>query len=524
MERGIHLKRLLSLPIIIISIIVLLTGCLSSSPSNTKTKDDSVFGLPRSSTFVFASVNDFQSLEPQRTNKHLDSSVVHKHINDVLAWRDTEGNVTPRLAKEWKQIDPLTWEFTLRDDVYFHDGTQMTSEDVKFTFERAYTPEFNQNYQLPFQVNLDEVKIVDDFKFQLITKTPSVSMEFWLFESPIISKKYYGSKSIEEVAEKPMGAGPYKFVEWVKGDHLILKANDKYWGGKPPIENIVFRVIPEEGARLNELKAGKIDFAEQISVDVMEEANTDISHADIKEGLRKMLLSISIEKGNPALKDKRVRQALNYAINKEAIIKNILGGTTSAIESYVNPPNNNPDLKPYSYDPDKAKSLLKEAGYEKGLSLTIVSPPNRYGLDKEITMQMAEDLKAVGVDAKVDFLESGIFFDRLDNKELTDLIWIGWAALVNPVIENLILTTGHVDNSATYSNPEFDKLYEKLSSTIDPEERNKINKEMQKIVWDDAPWIFLWKLPQVNGVSNRVKWDIRNDGYFDLNNAEIIKQ
>jgi peptide/nickel transport system substrate-binding protein len=378
-------------------------------------------------------------------------------------------------------------------------------------------------YQLPEQVDLDRVEVVDELTFRIKTKTPTNVLEYWLFESPIVPIGFYKNATEDQMASDSDGFGPYKFAKYVPNDYLILEANDQYWGGAPSIKNLVFRVIPEESARINELRAGSIDFAEQIPVDIAEQVDTPISHVDAQAGLRKMALTISIEKGHKALSDKRVRQAMNYAVDKANVTENILSGHTRQYSSYVNPNNNNPELKSYPYDPEKAKELLAEAGYADGFKLTLVSPSNRYGLDKEITQQLAADLEEVGIDVTVQYIELGVFLERNDAKELTDLVWIGWAALTNPIIENLILTTGHVDNNATWSNPEFDRLFAEMSASNDPVEIQRLNFAMQKIAWDDCPWIWLWKLPQINGVNNRVDWKIRNDGYFDIFNASFKK-
>lgn len=487
------------------------------------TAEDTVYGLPRSQTMVLGVVADVRTINPFLANMRMNTSIDYFHLHDVLVWRAPDGTITPRMAESWKRVDPLTWEFKLRDGIYSQRGEKLTAENVKFTFEKVQSKPEYAVYQFPEQTELDSVEVVDELTFRIKTKTPSNVIEYWLFESPIVPIGFYKNATEDQMAGGSDGFGPYKFVKYVPNDYLILEANEKYWGGAPAIKNLVFRVIPEESARINELRAGSIDFAEQIPVDIAEQVNTPISHVDAQAGLRKMALTISIEKGHEALSDKRVRQALNYAVDKDNITENILSGYTQKYGSYVNPANNSPELKPYPYDPEKAKALLAEAGWANGFKLNLASPSNRYGLDKEITQQLAADLEDVGIEVTFQYLELGVFLERNDNKELTDLVWIGWAALTNPIIENLILTTGHVDNNATWSNPEFDKLFAQMSASNDPAEIQRLNFAMQKIAWDDCPWIWLWKLPQVNGVANRVEWDIRNDGYFDLFNAGFGK-
>lgn len=491
-----------------------------SSASANPASSGTIYGLDRQNTLVMGMVDDVKGLDPLLVSTRTEASIIHMSVSDTLGWRDDKGNVTPRLAKSWEMLDDTTWQFVLQDNVLAHDGSKLTSEDVKFTIERAMSDVQFAQFQLPEQVGLTEVVIIDDLTFQLKLKAPTNVMDFWLFETPILPKSYYDGKKSEDL-DTIVGYGPYTFVEWVRDDHTILKANENYWQGAPAIENVVFRVIPEESARINELLAGSVDFAEQISIDIAEQANSEFTHLDAKEGLRKLQLTMSIEKGNPALKDVKVRQALNYAVDKESICEDILSGYTHPYDSYVNPANNDPSLKAYPYDPERAKALLAEAGYADGLELTLVSPSARYGLDREVTMQMAADLEAVGVKVKCEYMELGVFLEQLDAHELTDLVWIGWAALVNPVVENVILTTGHVDNSATYSNPEFDAVYAKLAASMDKAEQQQLNYQCQQIVWEDCPWLFGWKLPQLHGLNNRVQWDLRVDGYFDPYTAKL---
>lgn len=500
----------------------------SQSSSNSQggggevaTSDDTIYGLDRAETFVFGAAQDCKTLDPMLSNQRFGTSVVHFHISDVLAWRGDDGVITYKMAESVEQIEPTVWEVKLRSGVKAHDGSELTTQDVYYSFmERGKDPDYAA-YQLPAEVGLTDVEIIDDLTCRLITAEPTTTMEFWMFEAPIVPHEYYSSNDADFVADNPVGFGPYKFVEWVRDDHLILERNDDYWGDKAPIKNLVFRVIPEESARVNELIAGNVDFAESISIDLASQCDSDVSHLDAQEGLRKLALTISIEKGNPALADKRVRQALNYAINKDEICETLYSGTTSAYNSYVNPPNNNKSLSPYPYDPEKAKQLLAEAGYADGLELTLSAPSARYGLDREITMQMAAYLEEVGVKVDLNYMELGTFLDQLDAHELTDLVWIGWAALVNPTVENLILTSGHVDNSATWSNSQFDEIYGKLASELDSAKATEYNMQLQEIAWEECPWVWLWKLPQYNGMNNRVKWDVRCDGYYDLFNASF---
>ena len=516
------LKR--SFYLLFVPIMVFSMALASCTPAATPTQAPVKTEAPASTeapvaaeeaSLVYAVPADARSLDPSLAAGRLDVSIVYS-VCDLLAIRDTNGVSQPHVAESWTRVDPLTWEFKIRQGINFTNGEPLNAEAVKFTMERARLPEFNDNYQLPAQTKLKEVKIIDDYTVQFITEEPTNTMEFWLAESPIIPPTYYGENSIDAVAEKPICSGPYKFVEWVKDDHITLERNEDYWGPKPGFKTITFQIIPEASARINELRAGNIDVASALNLDQAGEANSDVSVAEYVVGLRKMHMGMVQYGDNAALKDKKVRQALNYAVDKEALVNDLLGGKTDILSSYVNPPNNNPELQSYPYDPEKAKALLGEAGYFNGFDVTIEGRASAYGFDKEIMTAIAEYLKAIGVNATVNVMENGVFLDALDQKKLTGLHWMGWAALINPIVENLILTCGHVDNAVAYCNPAFDKLYNQMVSEPDPAKRQELNLKMQKIVWNDAPWLYLWHLPQVYGVAKDVDWKPRPDGYIFL--------
>lgn len=456
--------------------------------------------------------SDIRTLDPSLVADRLDSSVVWA-ICETLAIRDNNGVSQPNLAVSWKQIEPTVWELKLREGVKFTDGEDFTADDVVYSFERAQDPQFGNNYQLPSQILLKEVKVIDDYTIQLVTEQPSNTVGYWLAESPIYPRDYYTNHTVEEVGLAPVGSGPYTLGEWVMDDHITLLRNENYWGEAPVYDRVTFRVIPEESSRLNELTSGNIDIVNTLSLDQASLADSDISHAEYVVGLRKMHLTISFN-GNEALKDKRVRQALNYAIDKEALVNDLLGGNTKILSSYVNPPNNNPDLVPYTYDPEKAKALLEEAGYGDGLELTLNYRPGAYGFDKEIVLACADYLAQVGIKCNLEQIESGLFWEKMEGKAFDGLVWHGWAALINPVVENLILTCGHIDNGANYCNPEFDEIYKQMLAADSDEEIQKLNYQLQAIAWEDAPWVYLWSLPQVYGVNNDVTYAPRPDGYL----------
>jgi peptide/nickel transport system substrate-binding protein len=473
-----------------------------------------------SSSVVVASPVDVETLEPHFINRRFPDRSVITHIFDVLVRRDAEGNYVPRLAESWEQVDETTWQFNLRQGVTFHNGEAFDAEAVRYSFERMQRPEFEGFTQLPRQTGLQEVRVVDDHTVQLITEGLALNMLYWLAEAYIVPPEYYAESS-PQVASQPVGSGPYRFVEWSRDERVVLEANPDYYGGAPDIERLVFRVIPEASSRLNELIAGNVDLVTGLSQDQAARVNTERTELVAVQGLRKMHLGIAFNGEQEALQDQRVRQALNYAVDADAIIEALLGGYTSRLISYVNPPNDNPDLTPYSYDPERARELLAEAGYPDGFTVALQGPSERWGADTQILLVLAQYLQAVGVNAEVETMEGGTYANEMTNRNLQGLYYAGWAALVNPIVENIILTCGHIDNPGEYCNEEFDALIEEAQQTADDDARQELLFQAQEIIWEDAPWVFLWYLPDLYGANRNLEWTPRPDGYVDLRDARL---
>jgi peptide/nickel transport system substrate-binding protein len=468
---------------------------------------------------VIASAEDVTSLDPHLINANHPIGSLIWSMFDSLVRRDRDGAHVPRLATSWEQVNPTTWRFKLREGVKFHNGEDFNAQAVAYNFERSNTPPYATESQLHDQTGLKEVKVVDDYTIDLITEEPTVNMLYWLEEAFIGAPKYMQDTPPDVVATNPVGSGPYKFVEWRKGDRVVITANEEYWGGAPAIKDVVFRVVPEISSRVNELKAGSVDLVVGLTPDSAELADSPTSQAVAVEGLRKMHMGIGL-KGEPALKDARVRQALNHAVDVQTMIETLQRGTTSPLKSIVNPPNNNPALEPFTYDPEQAKKLLGEAGYADGFPLPI-HYSTRYPGGKEASEATAAYLEQVGIKPKIEFIELGQFREMLRDASFPGIYFYGWAALINPSVELVILTCGHIDNSSGYCNPEYDELVKKASVTLDDAERQKLEFAAQEIIWKDAPWLYLWRLPVIYGVSNRLDFEPRLDNYVEIYRAKL---
>jgi peptide/nickel transport system substrate-binding protein len=472
-------------------------------------------GPKASNTYVIASVSDVSSLDPHLLDSNHPTGSVIWSLFDSLVRRGPDGADLPRLATSWERIDDLTWRFHLHRGVKFQDGSPFTAADVKFSFDRMNKPPFSSVQQLWAQTTLKEVRVVDDGTIDLLTERPSVTMLYWLEEAFIAPKGYYSSHDAAYLNAHPVGSGPYKLVEWTPGDHLTLTANREYFGTAPALKDVVFKVVPDMSARLNGLATGDIDLALELSPDTIGQAKTAHSRPVEALGLRKVHFGISQNSKLAALRDPRVRRAMNYAIDVPTMIKTLMHGSTVPLASVVNPPNADPSLTPYGYHPDRARQLLAEAGYSQGFDLDIDFSPF-WGQDKDTSETVAGYLNAVGIRTKLHADEWNDFRRKLSDQSFDGLFFAGWAALINPSVELVIFTCKQEDNASGYCDPKYDDLVHRASTEYDVDKRKALTDAAQKIVWNGAYWIFLWRAAVYAGLSDRIDYQLRSDDYVEI--------
>jgi peptide/nickel transport system substrate-binding protein len=469
---------------------------------------------------IIASVSDVSSLDPHLLDVNHPTGSVIWSLFDSLVRRGPDGADLPRLAEAWERRDDLTWRFHLRRDVKFQDGSPFTAADVKFSFDRMNRAPFSALQQLWAQTTLRETRVIDDYTIDLVTEKPSVTMLYWLEEAFVAPRAYYSAHDAAYLNTHPLGSGPYKLKEWVPGDHVTLTANADYFNGPPAIKDVTFKVVPDLSARLNGLATGDIDLALELTPDTIAQATSAHSRAVEILGLRKLHLGISQHSNLAALRDARVRQALNYAIDVPTMIGTLMHGSTTPLTSVVNPPNADPSLKPYGYDPDKARGLLAAAGYANGFDLDIDFTPF-WGQDKDVSETVAGYLQAVGIRPHLHADEWNDFRRKLSDASFDGLFYAGWAALINPSVELVIFTCKQEDNASGYCDPQYDALVHAASTEYDVAKRKALTDAAQKIVWDQAFWIFLWRAPLYAGLSDRIDYSLRPDDYVEIYLAKL---
>lgn len=461
---------------------------------------------------------DVDTLDPtQNINTH--QRWVYRHIFDPLITLDAAGKPQPAAATKWEQLDPTTWRFHLRKDVKFHNGEPLTADAVKLTVElmQKSTSQARSYYS-----HFKEVKIIDPHTVDLITNKPFANTLILVADYLLpVPPKYFAEVGPEGLARRPIGTGAYKFVSWRRGDRITLEANTGWWNGKPKAERVVFWPIPEAGTRVAALLNGEAQLVAnvpQIQVDrVKSSKNARIEAASA--GALPIWGGLVVDRDN--LKDKRVRQAINYAVNKQAIVDRLLQGYARPMGQPCSAQTSCHDesVGAFPFDPDKARALLKEAGAQN-FTLKIHFPTGVVPNGPELSQAIAADLNRVGIKTEIQQDEWKVFAEKLfdfKNKQanLGDLFLMYYKA--GPTIElvlSTVLVTGKNWNWTHYSNKKVDEAWELAESTTDVPKRTKAFKDMSAIVRDEAPWLFLYEPLPLYGVSNRIDWKVRADEFI----------
>jgi len=478
------------------------------------------FGQPKGE-LVICQAAEVNSLDPAKHNSVTDQNYANQ-VFDMLYFRDGQGIPQPRLAVSHKLINDTTWEFKLRTGVKFHNGAVMTAKDVKASIDRMTDPQTKAFYA-PYWTTFKEVKVVDDATIQIITKTPDplmlkrLSMSLYIFASELFKEK-----GADAFFQHPVGTGPFKFVSWTRNDRMVFEANEDYWDGAPKVRRLIIRPVPEAATRLAELQTGNADMITNIPpflVSQMKDAPNSTVQS-VPSG-RVMFLYVNCLAEGP-LKNQKVRQALNYAVDRKAIIDNILKGSGVPMAVNLTPYHfgYDPSLKPYPYDPAMAKKLLAEAGYASGLKLVFNSPSGRYLLDKEVSQAIAGMFNAVGVQTDMRVHEWGTYTQTLVAKKLQDLGFIGWGNTLHDADGNFqpFFTADSV--FSYYSTPALAEKINRARATMDEKKRLELYKEMQKEIYEEAPLIFLYQQIDHYGVSRKLQgFQVRGDEQFTLYNV-----
>ncbi len=428
---------------------------------------------------------------------------------DSLVWFDDEGTLVPALAESWEvSEDGTEYTFYLREDVTFHNGEPFNADAVVFSWERASTAEFEYSYHWQTAVSVEKV---DDYTVKVTTETPNALFLSTVADNwAMIPPGYFEEVGQEGFNEHPMGTGPYKFVEWVKGDHITMEANTDYWRGAPKIETVIYRPIPESSTRVAAIQTGEVDIVTRLS---SEEAQSLLGADDVKIIKYPVTRIYYIAFNNltsgldqPTM-DAKVRQAMNYAVDVKVINDALFDGFNKEAIGFVATPELGYDnAEPFGYDPDKAKALLEEAGYPNGFDMDMACPAGAYTHFEEVCEAVAAYLIEVGINIDLEIMESGQYWDLEAVRELPPLFGDSWSAVGGEAFRRLTGALGGFDVSySSWSDPEIDRLIEEIKVNVDQGERAKLYGELQVYMREDPPFIYLYEPMTFEAVNTRVQ-------------------
>src|SRR2546425_690544 len=454
---------------------------------------------------------DAEFLDVQMTN-NIVTLIINGSIYDTLLSPNKPRHffplVTPsnRLGGErWRELKP-------RRGVKFHNGEPFDAEAVKFLVERIQRPDFKSPQKGWFST-IERVEIVDAATVRFHTKVPDPAMPARMTLMYQMAPKYVAQVGDAQANLKPVGTGPFKFVEWQKNERIVVEANDAHWTGKPAVRRATWRPIPELGSRIAALQTGQADLIVNVPPDQIAALSPNKNiRIEKTPSCRIVSFAIAQIKGG-ALGDKRVRQALNHAVDMQAILDAVLLGNGKRLNSWM-PPNvwgYDPSIPVYEYNPKKAKELLAAAG-QSNITLTLQAPNGRWAMDKDIAQAVAGQLTENGIKTNVKVIgEWGAYVRTILDHKTEDMFMSGWCL---PSLEPDHWVTPNLftgEPVSQYSNPDVDKLILAARAEMNADKRKQLYSQLLRLIRDDAPYIFGYQQMDIYGVNARLKWTPRGD-------------
>ncbi len=473
------------------------------------------------STLVVGLVAEPVALDPAQVTDLNSNRVGRRVVEALVAFADESTQIVPGLAESWTiSKDGLTYTFKLRKGIAFHDGTPLNAAAVKFSIERQINPEHPANKlgKYPFAVyNLGNVKAVeamDDSTVRFVLKEPRASfLAIMTSGAASIVSPTAAMKSGQDYAVSPVGTGPFKFASWDRGQRVVLEKNPSYWRYPVKVDRVIYRPVTEDQARLTELLTGGLDLIVGTPPDFVAQLENH-PKVTLQKQVGAHVWYLGFNNTKKPFDDKRVRQALNYAVNKDAIVRDVLKGTGAVSKGPVLPGTwgDEGGLKPFPYDPEKARKLLAEAGLASGFTTTLWVPESGSGMQSPVAMStiIQSNLKAVGVNVTLQTMEWGTFLAKLRTKE-QDMFALSWMAgsedpdlVMYPLLHSSQWTPVG-PNRALYKNTRFDEVLSQARLTTDQAKRAELYREAQRLLHDDPPWIFIDHEVQTAAFAKRVQ-------------------
>ncbi|MBN2050242.1 MAG: ABC transporter substrate-binding protein [Spirochaetales bacterium] len=504
------MKRTLFLMLLVLLSFSLILSCGKKEEAAEGAPEEAVAasGIKTGGVLVFARSGDSVGLDPGRETDGESFYGSTQIFDNLVEFKPGTTEVQPALAERWDVSDDgLLFTFYLRKGVKFHDGTDCNAEAVKFSFDRQFV-ESHPYYQygpwkywgyMDMSNIVDRLEVVDDYTVSFYLKKveapflANLAMDFAAIVSPTAVEKYGA-----EFASNPVGTGPFKFVSWTKDDSIVLDANKDYWGEGPYLDRVIIRVIPDATARYLALKNGEVDVIDFPSAEDLELMAADSNIELIQQaGLNVGYLAMNCQK--KPFDNKLVRQALNYAVDRQAIIDAVYGSAGQVAKNPIPPTmwSYNDDIDPYPYDPAKAKELLTQAGYPNGFSTDLWAMPvaRPYNPNaRRIAEILQANFKEIGVETQIVSYDWGTYLDKTDMGEHT-MAMLGWTGDNGDpdnflfVLLSIPAATPPAGNIAYWKNEEFTDLITQAKETFDQDVRTRLYRQAQEVFHEEAPWV-----------------------------------
>lgn len=483
---------------------------------------------------VLAVLSDASSLDPHGSND-VPSSVVQENIYETLVNRDENNEIVPGLAESWEQVDDTTWSFQLREGITFHDGEEFNAEVVKANLDRIRDEAVGSPRLFLFEM-ITDVNVVDDYQVEITTEYPFSPLLAHLSHngggmiSPASIEADYealegGADPGSVISEEPVGTGYFKFDSWNVGSEIKLVKNEEYWDEPANVDSVTFRVVPDSQVRAADLETGNVHIIDPVQPNEVERINNS-GVASVLQTPSSSLAYLGFNTEKEPFDDPLVRQAISYAIDRQAIISGIYddfaipanGPLAPGIFGYTE------DIDAVEFDMDRARELIEEAGMADGFTTSIWTNDNPQR--QSIAVLVQEALAELNIDVSINVMEFGAYLDQTAAGE-HDMFILGWSNPTGDADYGMYALfhssqKGNPGNRSFYENPEVDALLDEGRQEADPERREEIYAEVAQLLTDDAPMAFLVHTEYLNGISDNVSgFSIDTSGIYQLKDVSI---
>ena len=445
---------------------------------------------------------------------------VHSALYDTVLGRDENFKITPRLATSYAALNPTTWQFKLRQGVKFHNGDALTAADVKWSIEHTYDPDAKTIYATTYNT-IGRIDVVDDYTVNIVTKTPDPFMPHKLSVRPgyVMPSKYFQSVGIAGMDKNPIGSGPYKFKERVQGVSFTMEKNADYWRGTPDADTIKIIVRPEMTARLSTLKVGESQLVVNVPFDAVDDLKSNPNTQAVNcpdNGVTMYILNTKVK----PLDDKRIRQALSLSIDRAGLNTSLFKGTCRIASSWIGSYDFGFDanMAKLAYDPDRARSLMRDAGYNGEKISLEWQPESAVALQDQA---LAEGWKKVGFNIELVPMDAATRARKIASLGFLGITWARFASRYGDP-DSVIWRTMQPNGQLRYwTDPEFDRLGADQAQSSDQDARLRTWKRMNEMLLDNMPMLWLWEQPIIWGAARRVDFIPTMDSHDDLGPGHI---